>query len=137
MSKRNSGTGIILLNSCNQVLLFLRDNKASIPFPNMWDLLGGLLENGESPEDGVRREILEEIELELGSINFFKEYDFDNRSIYIFWKKIDLDLAKTKLNEGQRLAYFSEEDITKTSLAFNYNLILHDFFVFLKSIPSP
>ncbi|NJR48149.1 MAG: NUDIX domain-containing protein [Leptolyngbyaceae cyanobacterium CSU_1_3] len=129
--ERGSGTGIILLNSRRKVLLFLRDDKSSIPFPNMWDLLGGLLDSGESPEDGIRREIREEIEIELGSINFFRKYNFENRNIYIFWKEIDLDLADTKLNEGQRLEYFNEDDISKIRLAFNFNLILHDFFNFL------
>lgn len=44
------GAGIILLNKKNQVLLLLRDNKADIPFPNMWDIPGGRVEHNESPD---------------------------------------------------------------------------------------
>ena len=53
------GCVIILFNTNNQILLVLRDNKDSIPFPNTWNLLGGILENGESPEECIRKEIRE------------------------------------------------------------------------------
>jgi 8-oxo-dGTP diphosphatase len=36
---------IIFENDDNKLLLFLRDNKQSIPFPNTWDLIGGHMED--------------------------------------------------------------------------------------------
>ncbi|MDJ0518685.1 MAG: NUDIX domain-containing protein [Trichodesmium sp. MO_231.B1] len=122
------GSVIILLNSDNKILLVLRDNKDSIPFPNTWNLLGGFIEKGESPEECIRREIREEIEIELGNINLFQKYNVYNREHYIFWKQIDLDLTQIKLNEGQRLAYFSKDEFEKYQLAFQCNKILNDFF---------
>jgi 8-oxo-dGTP diphosphatase len=130
---RPEGLSIILLNSKKQVLLFLRDDKSSIPFPNTWDLLGGHPEDNESPEEGIRREMQEEIELELGEIYLFREYRWEDYQEYIFWKELDLDLTKTKLHEGQRLAYFSKENIKRTQLAFHANQVLDDFFDFLES----
>ncbi|MBC7864020.1 MAG: NUDIX domain-containing protein, partial [Bacteroidia bacterium] len=41
---------IIFENEENKILLYLRDNKPGIPFPNHWDLFGGHIEEGESPE---------------------------------------------------------------------------------------
>ncbi|GGA24238.1 NUDIX domain-containing protein [Okeania sp. KiyG1] len=70
------GSVIILLNSNNEILLVLRDDKNSIPFPNTWNLLGGFIENGELPEECICREIREEIEIELTDINFFKSTIF-------------------------------------------------------------
>ncbi|NEQ36822.1 MAG: NUDIX domain-containing protein [Okeania sp. SIO3I5] len=122
------GSVIILLNSNNEILLVLRDDKDSIPFPNTWNLLGGILENNESPEECIRREIREEIEIELGNINLFQKYNIYEREHYIFWKQIDLDLTQIKLNEGQRLAYFSKDELDKHQLAFQCNEILNDFF---------
>ena len=122
------GCVIILFNSDNKILLVLRDNKDSIPFPNTWNLLGGFLENSESPEECIRREIREEIDLELGNINFFQQYTVYDREHYIFWKHIDLDLKQIQLNEGQRLAYFSKDELDKHELAFQCNDILNDFF---------
>lgn len=123
------GAGIILLNSNNHVLLLLRDNKIDIPFPNMWDIPGGKVENGELPEDTVRREMNEEMGIkDLGKIKLFKIYTSENLTDYIFWKRIDLNPASIDLTEGQRIEYFDIEQIRNTNLAFNYNLVLEEFF---------
>ncbi|MBU1988692.1 MAG: NUDIX domain-containing protein, partial [Nanoarchaeota archaeon] len=55
-------TKIILVNQRNkEVLLYLRDNKPSIPHPGYWDLFGGSIEEGESPLESIKREVKEEI----------------------------------------------------------------------------
>ena len=123
------GAGIILLNRNNHVLLLLRDNKVDIPFPNMWDIPGGRVENGEIPEDTIRREMNEEMGIyDLGEIELFKIYTSENLTDYIFWKRIDLNTAEIDLKEGQRIEYFDLERIRNTNLAFNYNLVLEEFF---------
>lgn len=48
---------IILENDKREILLSLRDNKPGIPFPNYWDLIGGHVEEGETPEEALVREV--------------------------------------------------------------------------------
>jgi len=123
------GAGIILLNHNNEVLLLLRDDKPEIPFPNMWDIPGGKVEENETPENGIRREMNEELELmSLGVINLFKIITSEEITDYIYWKKIDLNPAEINLKEGQRIEYFNLEKIKKTKLAFNYNDVIEDFY---------
>lgn len=123
------GAGIILLNSNNQVLLLLRDDKVDIPFPNMWDIPGGKVEDNETPIGAVRREIMEELSIkDLGEIQLFKIITSENITDYIFWKRLDLNPAEIDLQEGQRIEYFNLERISKTKLAFNYNNVLNEFF---------
>lgn len=51
-----SGCKIALL--CDDKLLtILRDDKASIPYPNMWELPGGGREGEETPFECVQREV--------------------------------------------------------------------------------
>jgi 8-oxo-dGTP diphosphatase len=120
--------GIILINSAKQVLLILRDDISSIPFPNHWDIPGGHVLAGESPEACVRREMLEEMELELGEVQLFKEYDRNDLHEFIYWKQIDLDPPNIKLHEGQKAEYFTEEKISAMRLAFHYNEVLKEFY---------
>jgi 8-oxo-dGTP diphosphatase len=120
--------GIILINKSKQVLLILRDDIPSIPFPNHWDLPGGHLMPGESPEACVQREMIEEMELELGKINLFKEYNRDDFHEFIFWKEVELTPSEIELHEGQKAAYFTLEEINTMRLAFHYNEVLREFF---------
>lgn len=95
----------------------------------MWDIPGGRVENGEIPEDTIRREMNEEMGIyDLGEIELFKIYTSENLTDYIFWKRIDLNTAEIDLKEGQRIEYFDLERIRNTNLAFNYNLVLEEFF---------
>ena len=70
-----SGCKIALL--CDDKLLtILRDDKASIPYPNMWELPGGGREGEETPFECVQREVFEELSLKLEEtdIVWAKEY---------------------------------------------------------------
>jgi 8-oxo-dGTP diphosphatase len=120
--------GIILINTAKQVLLILRDDIPSIPFPNQWDLPGGHLMPGESPEACVRREMTEEMELELGEIHLFKEYNRDDLHEFMFWKEIELTPSEIELHEGQKVGYFTLEELKTMRLAFHYNEVLGEFF---------
>ena len=83
-----SGCKIALL--CDDKLLtILRDDKASIPYPNMWELPGGGREGEETPFECVQREVFEELGLKLEEVDILwaKEYqgmlDPDKTSIFM------------------------------------------------------
>ena len=48
-----------------QILTILRDDKETIPYPNMWDLPGGGREGNETPFECVAREVYEELNIQL------------------------------------------------------------------------
>lgn len=49
----------------DSVLTILRDDKSSIPWPNMWELPGGGCEGDETPFECVAREVYEELGIHL------------------------------------------------------------------------
>ena len=48
-----------------QLLVYLRDDFAHIPFPNMWDFPGGVRDGDETAEQCVLRELEEEFCIKL------------------------------------------------------------------------
>jgi len=113
---------IILENDNGDFLLALRDNKSWIPFPNHWDLIGGHVEEGETPEEALVREYKEELGLELKEYKFYKEFlclkgdAFENIK-YIYTGKINLPIDEITLYEGQYARYFTKEEIPATKFA--------------------
>ena len=131
MSNKCEGASVVILSPDRRVLLYLRDNKPVLRYPNCWDLLGGNVEPGESPEQCIRRELLEEIELDLQNPKLFAMYDLEDRIEHTYWAELDLDIVTTPLHEGQRLQWFSQTDLGQLpdpKVAFGFKPILLDFF---------
>jgi len=125
---KRKGTSIIFVNDQQQVLLFLRDDKPTIPYPNTWDVPGGHVNAGETPEQCIVREMKEEMDLTLEEFERFSVMEFTDRAEYTFWKRANLDIEKIDLQEGQRLRWFTELEVRNTKLAYGFNEIIDDFF---------
>ena len=125
---KRKGTSIIFVNDKKQVLLLLRDDKPGIPYPNMWDIPGGHVDDGETPEQCIVREMQEEMDLSLEEFQLLSVMEFIDRVEYTFWKKANLDIEKIDLREGQQLKWFTESETKITKLAYGFNEILDDFF---------
>jgi 8-oxo-dGTP diphosphatase len=125
---KRKGTSIIFVNDKKQVLLLLRDDKPDIPYPNMWDIPGGHVDEGESPEQCIVREMKEEMDLNLEKFQLLSVMEFIDRIEYTFWKKANLDIQSINLHEGQKLKWFTEFEVKNTKLAYGFNEIVDDFF---------
>ena len=125
---RHVGTSIIFFNSRHEVLLVLRDDKPSIACPNMWDLPGGHVEDGETPAECIVREMLEEIEVNVEGSALFRVYVFSDRTEYVFTKSAEFEVERMVLHEGQMLRWFTKMETEKTALAYGFNEVISDFF---------
>ena len=125
---KRKGSSIIFVNDKEQILLFLRDNKPELPYPNMWDVPGGHVEADESPETCIVREMKEEMDLTLVEFELFSQIEFEDRIEYTFWARANLDIDKIDLTEGQRLKWFTRNDVKQTSLAYGFNEIIEVFY---------
>ena len=125
---RHVGTSIIFHNSRQEVLLVLRDDIPTIVCPNMWDLLGGHVDIGETPTECIVREMLEEIEVNVEGCELFKVYEFSDRTEQVFIKSAEFDVERLILHEGQMLRWFSREETEETELAYKFNEVVKDFY---------
>jgi 8-oxo-dGTP diphosphatase len=108
---------VIFINNKKEALFYLRDDKPTIPYPNFWSSLGGHVEGDESLLAALKREILEEIEYNLQKTEYLGMIkDNAKNLVYIYKSYIDLPLEKITLNEGQKLNYFSFDQIKSLKL---------------------
>ena len=125
---KRKGASIIFVNDKGEILLLLRDNIPDIPYPNIWDLPGGHVEDNENPEECIIREMGEELEICLGDFDLFSVTEFSDRIEYTFWEKVNFDINKINLNEGQKIGWFTETEAKNTELAYGFNRIVDSFF---------
>ena len=125
---KRKGTSIIFVNDKKQILLLLRDDKPGIPYPNTWDIPGGHVDDGETPEQCIVREMKEEMDLDLEGFQLLSVMEFVDRVEYTFWKKANLDIESIHLHEGQQIKWFTESEARNTKLAYGFNEIVDDFF---------
>ena len=125
---RHRGASIIFYNNSHQVLLVLRDNIPTIPYPGVWDIPGGHIEDNETAEECIVREMLEEIEVTVEGCTLFRVYEFSDRTEHVFMKQADFDLQNIVLHEGQMLRWFSRNETSKVELAYGFDEVLADYF---------
>lgn len=109
---------IILVDGA-RYLLQLRDNIPQIFFPGHWGLFGGGIEPGEREEDAQRREVGEELSIEIGEVRPFGRLAFEIDALgrgpitrAFFEVPIGAGLlAQARLREGARMQTFAPREI--------------------------
>jgi 8-oxo-dGTP diphosphatase len=123
---------VLLFDRDRKLLIYLRDDKPDIPFPNHWDFFGGHVEEKETPEDALVREVKEELGIELPEWQFFSRYECTQGDVYpnvkyIYRANIDRRPAELVLSEGQRLTSIAMAERFNFSFANILSRILEDF----------
>ena len=62
----------IIRNAKNEILLVKRSKKSS--YPDYWQLVEGKMESGESPEETINREVIEETKTQIDRIELKSVY---------------------------------------------------------------
>ncbi|MGF3067344.1 NUDIX domain-containing protein [Facklamia sp. P12945] len=110
------GVKVALINK-GKVLTILRDNLPNIPYPNMWDLAGGGRENEESPYETMRREVKEELAIDISESNIvWTKYhesitNAGEKSVFMVANICDSQIENIKFGEeGQKYEMLAFED---------------------------
>ena len=122
---------VILENNEGEILLLLRDNKSTIGYPNHWTLVGGKVENGETPEMAAHRELEEETGLKA-DLSFWRRYDRQHPLFvvdqYIYLGKVEASLEEMVLGEGQALQFFKPAEIGRLKIGYGFKTLLNEYF---------
>lgn len=95
-----------------KILLIRRDNKPTIPNPNMWSIPGGQVEKGESFDEALVREIKEEIGITPKNYQLLGFFETEKQNAIYLLELTNEEIQEIKLgDEGQELKWFKPQEI--------------------------
>lgn len=124
----NAAVALIVLDD-GRYLCQLRSQIPGIFYPDHWGLFGGAVEPGESPEAGLKRELQEELALEIDIDEYFTEFtfDFSFRGLSKVWRRYYLvpmkcsNLGLLQLGEGREFKAFTAQGLLTLSRIVPYD----------------
>jgi 8-oxo-dGTP diphosphatase len=125
--KPKDGAKIIIL-SPDKILLFHRDNISTIRSPDCWHLVGGGIEAGETPEQGLIREVKEEASYDLKEFKLItKTKGVLGENVWVYVTFVDKDEeSKFSLGpgEGQEIGWFTIDETSTLKLTPGTEVLL-------------
>jgi 8-oxo-dGTP pyrophosphatase MutT (NUDIX family) len=124
-----AAVGALITTSDGRYLLQHRDDLPQIWYPDHWGLFGGGIDAGESSEEALRRELMEEIGFSPRALHFFTQLDFHFGfaggpvipRLYYEVPVVADDLAMMRLGEGQDMRLFAAEELETTAALVGYD----------------
>jgi 8-oxo-dGTP diphosphatase len=103
--------GLVLYDCKGRFLLQHRTDDAPT-FPGCWSFFGGEVEKGETPEQAVKREALEELSYSLNDPRFWTSQRFTyGEASYVSYLFLDrYDGSELVLGEGQGMGWFQPSE---------------------------
>ncbi|MCT0225032.1 NUDIX hydrolase [Synechococcus sp. CS-1328] len=107
---------LAMLQQKGRWLMQLRDEIPGIVAPGCWGLFGGHLDPGETPEQAMRRELLEEISWQPQVLDYAMEHRIQRRTAHVFLAQLSVPLQQLHLLEGQDMALVTAEELLSGSI---------------------
>lgn len=117
--KKVDVVGAVLVNENDEILCALRSQAMSLP--GMWEFPGGKIEAGESPQDALKREIKEElgIEITVGEliVDVTHEYPTVMVRLLTYYAKMIDSQAVPVAAEHEKLEWLGRDKLAKLKWA--------------------
>jgi len=129
---RDSVSAIIIRKKDNKVFI-TRRKKDKYFSPGLWETVGGRIEENESVERALKREIKEELNVDIKSFKFFRDYEYRdyNKLFKTFIVELKEDPIPNK-SDFEKWGWFSEEEIKNKKFAANCKERILDYFKSVK-----
>jgi len=94
----------------DRYLLVLHNNRLPEDF-GKWGLPGGVLDSGEEPAAGIRRELKEEFEIGIGPVVLVGDWDYQDETHRVFGCEIREPIDFYDTNEILKIAWLTFNDV--------------------------
>ena len=103
----------LLLIVKDHKFLFFKRHKEDVTYSSNWGLPGGSIEKGETPVEGLIRELKEELGMVITEFTLLKKYNRNGKTINVYYKDSpDFDESQIRLNfEHTDFRYFTYHEI--------------------------
>ncbi len=101
----------VVFNSAGQVLVALR--PAHKHMGGLWEFPGGKIETGETPEEALKRELFEEVGIEVQQAYPLLKYDYDypQQTVSLDVWQVNQFAGEAQGREGQQINWISPKDL--------------------------
>lgn len=123
MEQRRKGVAVIISNDKGEILLIQR-GPASRSEVGRWENPGGEVDPGEDPVDGAKREIKEELGVDIEITKLVYSDEFPSKSNNVIWM---IDIFEGRILTGEpaiqeplkcsAIGWFSKNHLTEVPLA--------------------
>jgi len=135
---------VLLFDADGRVLLQQRNDKPDLQYANWWTIFGGYVEDNETADEAIRRELGEELDLDV-ALSAWRVYDCPVRSKpgyihtrnHVYVGRLDRRLDTLTLREGQGMKLFTPDAAAQLELAFAQHVIVRDYVKETFGTPTP
>lgn len=113
MNKSVVSVAVAILYREDKFFMQLRDDIPGILYPGCWGFFGGHLESGETPLEGVKRELVEEIGYTPPSLSLLERYTEAEVIRYVYHAPLTVSKEQLVLGEGWDMDFVTIEDIKR------------------------
>ena len=129
---RNPVPTVDAIIQCSRSVLLVKRKKD--PYKGLLALPGGFVNEGETVEDAVIREVCEETSLEIHPIEILGVYSDPNRDprghiLSVVFIGIIVDGIPTANDDAQEVQWVDIDKLDSYRIAFDHRLILYDYIV--------
>lgn len=125
---------LFVLKDETERLLIQHRSKDAKRHPDYWGFFGGGIEEGETPEEAVKREAKEELGIELKDLRFFRRYEqreedgFHEKFVFVAPSNKPVEELKKRQEEGRDLEFITSKDLDNLKISEYSLAIFRDLF---------
>jgi len=123
---KDSVSAIIVRRKDDKVFIARRKKEKKFS-PGLWETIGGRIEKDETAEEALKREVKEELNVDVKKFEYFRDYEYYDKTFKTFIVELKKEPDPNEL-DFEEWGWFSKKEIRKRDFAVNCKERILDYF---------